>query len=648
MSLGGGGSSGGYTSFPGVTKPPTIPTSGLPIWGGPMGEWGAPMGGGGTSTPPVDYSNFDFANLDLPQWGGAYSAPMTGGQLDALQGFNSFAQYNPVAQTLNQMGQTGGTVQDLGNMFKPYGTGYESLSAITAGPGGIPMPSDVSGVQNVAANIAYGGQNKQSDFSVPMNWLQTMMHGSDVSPMFGGATQGLANQLVGTDVGNTNMTGAQDTLGQAIGAAQTGVDVSPITSFINNSLYNAPTASHAGSSGFLNNLFASGGTNQQTSDLTNMLTGQLGQSFNERFDLSPMFTQAENVFNSSLDRNLARVREEYSGLGMAPGSSDRIDALGRTVGDATSQFQLGLQDLARQSFESSADRRLQGINTGMNLSNLTQLPQNTLLSALPAFMQSESLPFQEQMAVRDQQLSSLPTMLNAIRTNPELAQNASSLMMQASGLQGQFAQVPFAEQMAELAQKYGALNPMLGSEQLGLNSSQTGDQSRLQAAELFSSLIGQNTAEGQANTQNMLAALPMFMQSSTMPYEQMMQAYQNIINPGADRDLAASGALMNADQQAMAMALQAMNQQGDVYGQQFGLNEAARGIADTDLQRAMAEFARTQGGTLNQALSLFGMPGLNTGFGPSQLAQLGNMFGGIAGIAGAGMDLYSLFGGGRR
>jgi hypothetical protein len=653
MSLGGGGApstgaGGGYTSWPGIPyslpPDPTGGGSGVPIPNGPIG-WGDPLGGGLTGgAPPVDYSNFDFANLDLPQWGGAYSAPMTGGQLDALNGFNSLAYNNPIAQTLNSIGMMGGGIQDLGRLFRPSGAGYGTLSnTATSGPGGLPNLSDVSGIQNMAAGMANPGSAPTSDFQTPMWWMQQL---ASNPAQQGNATQNMASELYAQDIGNSNLTGAQNTIGSAVNtAANASVNINPILSTVGNVLNNNPTASHVGSSNFLNQLFASGGTTPGTSALTNTLTGQLNNSFNDRFDLTPMFQQAENQFNSSLDRNLARVREEYSGLGINPGSSDRIDALGRTVGEATSQFQLGLQDLARQSFESGADRRLAGINTGMNLSNLTQLPQNVLMSALPALMQSESLPLQEQLAVQGQQLGALPTMLDALRTNPMLAQNASSLMLQAGGLQGQLSQVPFAEQMAEHTQRYNLLPSMLGSEQLGLNTQQMNSSNLLNAMGQYSNMIGQNTAERQFGQQNAMSMLPFLLQAQTTPFNQSMQMYQNAINPYADRQLQASMGLMGADQQAMMMGMQAMNQQSNLYGQQYGLNESARGLGDADIQRAMAEFARTQGGTLNQALSLFGMPGLNTGFGPSSLAQSGNLLAGIAGLAGAGMDLYNTFGG---
>jgi hypothetical protein len=605
--------------------------------------------GGDSNAPNIDYSSFDFSSLDLPQWGGAYSAPMTGGQLDAMQGFNVLAQNNPLAQVFNQMGATGASIQDMGSMFRPAGEGYGNLSNIVQGGpmGGVPQFSDMSQLNNMMSSLGQSSMGNTSNFGYPMQLIGNAMNWT--IPNFGDHVVNTAGNLYNTDVVNSNTNPAVNSINAAVNTASTSsANVDPVTGFISGILGSAPSANHGTSQNFLEQLFASGGQTPGTSQLTNTLTGQLNNVFNDRFDLTPMFTEAENTFQSSLDRNLARVREEYSGLGIAPGSSDRIDALGRTVGDATSQFKLGLQDVARQSFESAADRRLGGINTGMNLSNLTQLPQNTLLSALPALMQSESLPMQEQLAARQQQLGALPTMLDALRTNPELAQGASSLLLQAGGIQGQLAQIPFQEQMAELSQKYGALPAILGGQQLGLQSTQANIDRMLSGAGLYGDLASRNTGERQTGIQNMMSMLPMMFETGTLPFNQAMQSYQNIYNPYGDRALGASMGLMGADQQAQTAAMNALNQQAGLYGQQYGLNEASRGLADADLQRAMAEFARTQGGTLNQALSLFGMPGLNTGFGPSQLAQYGNMLGGIAGIAGAGMDLYDLFSGGRR
>lgn len=75
-------------------------------------------------------------------------------------------------------------------------------------------------------------------------------------------------------------------------------------------------------------------------------------------------------------------------------------------------------------------------------------------------------------------------------------------------------------------------------------------------------------------------------------------------------------------------------------GQLFGMGEAARGVADQDLARRQQEFARTQGGGLQQMLSLLGgMPLQNTGFGPSTLSQLGQLFGGAGAMAGGAGEM---------
>ena len=65
--------------------------------------------------------------------------------------------------------------------------------------------------------------------------------------------------------------------------------------------------------------------------------------------------------------------------------------------------------------------------------------------------------------------------------------------------------------------------------------------------------------------------------------------------------------------------------------QLFAVNEAARGIADTDIQRRNNEIVRAQGGQLNQLLALLsGTPLTNTQFGPSQLSQIGGFIGNLA------------------
>lgn len=476
-------------------------------------------------TPQVDYSNYDFSNLDIPQWGGAYTAPLTTQQLDAMRGFDVMSRNNPVAQTLNYMQQQGGNIQDLGNAFRPYGAGYGGLESMASGGSqwGMPNYSDFSGINHQAQGIASGRNNPVSDYSSPANWLG-----------WGG------NQLIDQAVGNA---GAQ-------------ADVSGVT-------------------GFINNLLGGGGAGQ-TDGLINTVMNQFGSGFNQSFDTAPYMQNAQALFSDQLGQQLGKIREEGSALGLNPGASDRADLLGRAAGAATSQFNLGMTDLARQNFENTQNRNMGLLGMSPQLGGLTQMPTN-------------------------QQLSALPTMLQAMGMNPQLQQRNAELLLGASGQRGNIAST-------------------------------------------YADLIGRNTQEQQQGIQNSMQMLPFMAQLQQLPFEQQMEAYNTIYNPGYNRQLQASQGLAGLDADAIKQGMAGLTQQGTMYGQSFGLGEAARGIADQDLARAIAEFQRTQGGGLQQALALMGqVPGLNTGFGPSSASQWGQTLAGLAGLGTGIADIYKTF-----
>lgn len=63
----------------------------------------------------------------------------------------------------------------------------------------------------------------------------------------------------------------------------------------------------------------------------------------------------------------------------------------------------------------------------------------------------------------------------------------------------------------------------------------------------------------------------------------------------------------------------------------FGINEAARQVADTDITRRLGDQARVSGGQLNQLFALLGQsPLTNTNFSPSGMSQFGDLLGGLA------------------
>lgn len=94
--------------------------------------------------------------------------------------------------------------------------------------------------------------------------------------------------------------------------------------------------------------------------------------------------------------------------------------------------------------------------------------------------------------------------------------------------------------------------------------------------------------------------------------------------------------------QRTGMGMQADQMLGDRWLQQYGLGEQARGVADQDLLRQMGMFSQNQGGGLDQILKFMAsQPGLNVGFGPSGMSQVGGMLGAGGQLVGTGLDIWS-------
>lgn len=88
-------------------------------------------------------------------------------------------------------------------------------------------------------------------------------------------------------------------------------------------------------------------------------------------------------------------------------------------------------------------------------------------------------------------------------------------------------------------------------------------------------------------------------------------------------------------QNTLSLLPQFNQQPFDQAQQLFGVEGQARNIADQDIQRRQQEFARTQGGGLNQILAaLSGTPLQNTQFGPSGFSQFSDLLGAIGSFFG--------------
>lgn len=167
-----------------------------------------------------------------------------------------------------------------------------------------------------------------------------------------------------------------------------------------------------------------------------------------------------------------------------------------------------------------------------------------------------------------------------------------------------------------------AANFNLGQERTALGAMENAAQRQLgavgQVAPYLSAGAQSQLAGTQARnigTQNLLNLLPQVQAGD----ESALNAFLSITEPAAQRSTQALSMLPTFSnlpfQQAQAL---------------FGLEDQARGVADTDLQRRMQEFTRTQGGALNQILGLFGNSWpTQTGFGPSPLSQISSVAGPI-------------------
>lgn len=92
----------------------------------------------------------------------------------------------------------------------------------------------------------------------------------------------------------------------------------------------------------------------QTQDLLSTiqlgLTGTPQGVSPEQFrTVDPRRSTEEYLFQSDLDRRLADINEQYSGLGLDPGSSDRNSGLAETAARESARFRLGQSEQQRQA-----------------------------------------------------------------------------------------------------------------------------------------------------------------------------------------------------------------------------------------------------------------------------------------------------------
>lgn len=411
------------------------------------------MGMGQAPGPQTGQFNDPF---DAPKFGGPYSAPLTQGQMDSLQGFNRLFNGNPLLQTQDlrkgiEFALSGGPIyhpnagKSLTEQVEPFRLPSAATEALKTGvntgfmPGQLPNNSDLSGV------------NEQ------------------------------INKFLKFDAPKTNPQNVLNTMSGIRG--------------------NAPTGS---------------------------------------FDQTEMFKSLGDVMQGQLDDVMAQTREEYSGLGLGPGATDRAMGLTRAGGDVLSKFNLQKAMLGEQSFENAAQRQL--ASRGQDI------------SMVPLQMEAEQLPFNQALAQTALQGQALPAAL-------------------------QTAQLPFQQSM-----------------QVAENILRPAAENRLRSAQLLS-------------------------EQEDKPFERFYQVGEG----AAMRSLGALPHLFELEQRPF-----------DRFAQQYAMNEQGRRVAQGDIDRRMAEFARTQGMTFQQLMQLLSSSKpMELGIGPSTVSQIAGLLEGIGRIFGA-------------
>lgn len=346
---------------------------------------------------------------------------------------------------------------------------------------------------------------------------------------------------------------------------------------------------------------------QQTMGAVNQLFGQ---------DLSNTdFSGVMNALNGAMAG--ANARTDFSSL---------MPSLNTAVGaprfDTSEMFRTGEQVFASDMERANAQLReeMGGLGLGAGSSDRNDAITRATGDATARFrLGQQDIARQGFESAEARRLNALGLGADILGRGTQEAFQGAGLGMQGAGMMADIAGRPFAEQLAEREMQASLLNPMLGAEQMqGQMGLAAGDQ-RLQAAQSLAQLAG-------------------------IPFEQAMQIATNITLP--QQQMGQQAQMFNAELagQGMDRALGAEANMFNRYGQQYAMGADARGAADAGIQRAMAEFARTQGGGLAQMLALMqASQPINTGFGPSPMSQAGSMIGGIAQGVGAAASIYDLY-----
>jgi hypothetical protein len=199
--------------------------------------------------------------------------------------------------------------------------------------------------------------------------------------------------------------------------------------------------------------------------------------------------------------------------------------------------------------------------------------------------------------------------------------------------------------------RIGALG--VGNDTTRTNQSGVGMQ--LGAAETGANLSQIPFIQALTERNSLMPLLNLKSDITRLPFNEQLAVATGIYEPAANRRMNSTALLGQLEEQpfnrffnvaesganrAMAMLPQLFNLEQKPYDrmmQQFSLNEIARQVADNDINRRWSEFARTQGGGLDQIIKILSTIRPNeVGVGPSVIGQIGGLIEGIGSFFGGG------------
>lgn len=400
--------------------PPTgAPTGGPPPgWGtGPVGPYpgsGGGSGGGGFSDPSVmRTSSIDPSVLPLlnnitgwtqnqleqygpstPGWGGPWGAPQN--QLQNM-GVNMFQNMMGQQSMMDPASYQSAMSRAFGGdpIYSPWaqqqGNMFGTVNPSTASPPGSPVSAVPFSNQ---MNYMSGTAPDPSAAGRPVSGVPTIggSTGQPPLPPGGGGMEPVGLDRPGPMPGQ----GAPNDLNARLAAYDT---LNPTDQLFNQ-------------------LF-SGAGNSQTDQFGSQLMDQIRQQATNpgRYDQTAMSAAGDQAFQSDLDEIMAKTREEFSGMGLGAGSSDRNTGLVRAGSDAANRYRLGKEQLNMQGFNDAESRRLSALGLGRDVSSIMGMDTDQAIQALPAALQRYDSPFQRMFAIEEnaanRRSQALPYMMQA-------------------------------------------------------------------------------------------------------------------------------------------------------------------------------------------------------------------------------------------